>query len=248
MLELQRTRKGWGYPILRNPVPRVMKFERFKAYFDSLPQGELVLDYGAGDRPLEPMLREKFATYIAADWPPANAAHSRRPDIEIGDGPLAIDDGTVDCVVLTEVMEHLYEPKQVLREIRRVLKPGGALIGTAPFAIGEHEQPYDFHRYTSFCLRRMFEETGFEVIDVRPVGDMVGVSLVTTVRVLEVLPKAIRRVGLQPLSYPARLLVRLPELGYYGLLRLGIDPGRLAYFRTWPLGYAFHVVKQADDH
>ena len=40
----------------------------------------------------------------------------------------------------------------------------------------EHEKPYNFHRYTYFGLKRMFEDNGFEIIKLDYVGDIVGVS------------------------------------------------------------------------
>ncbi|HZV82401.1 MAG TPA: methyltransferase domain-containing protein [Geobacteraceae bacterium] len=39
-------------------------------------------------------------------------------------------DGSVDLVIFTEVIEHLYNPAHVLKEISRVLKPGGRLYLT----------------------------------------------------------------------------------------------------------------------
>jgi SAM-dependent methyltransferase len=220
-----------------------MKFRRIKRYFSSLPKGECALDYGSGDRPLEPLLRTKFREYVAADHPVSNVAHSRRPDISIIDNHVDVDSESVDCVVLTEVMEHCYDPKGALKEIFRVLKPGGAVIGTVPFAIGEHESPYDFYRYTSFCLRRMFDETGFQVVDLDYVGDSIGVAISAVCRAFNPLPKALSKFGLKRLAQLAQLIVRLPEIVYYGAVRIGLDPGRIGYYRIYPIGFAFHLLK-----
>ena len=228
-------------------MSRVMKFRRFVEFFEALPKGKLVLDYGAGDRPLEPMLKSRFENYIAADYEPANAAHARRPDIPIVDNNIDVESGTVDCVVLTEVMEHLYEPKEVLSEIYRILKPGGALIGTVPFAIGEHEQPYDFHRYTSFALIRMFEDTGFTVNKLEYVGDSVGVAISAISRVFGIVTKLLHKLKLAPLANVVQLIFRLPELVYYAAVRVGADPGRIGYYRNYPFGFAFSVTKPGGN-
>jgi SAM-dependent methyltransferase len=60
-------------------------------------------------------------------------------------------------------MEHLPESKLVLAELSRVLKPGGKMIYTDPLFFEEHEQPFDFYRYTQFGLRYLFGSTGFVV-------------------------------------------------------------------------------------
>src|SRR6185503_16910001 len=134
--------------------------------------------------------------YIAADYAAANVKNARRPELYIEDNRVLADDASVDCVVLTEVLEHIYEPKRALEEINRLLKPGGHIVGSVPFAIGEHEQPYDYHRYTYYCLKRMFEDAGFEIVHLDYLGDAVAVLLSTTSAVLGVIPKGLRRVRL----------------------------------------------------
>ena len=76
---------------------------------------------------------------------------------------LPMEDERYDLVLFTQVLEHVPRPADVLWELRRVLKRGGALWLTAPLFYREHEQPYDFFRYTQFGLRHLLAETGFEV-------------------------------------------------------------------------------------
>ncbi len=45
---------------------------------------------------------------------------------------LEVEDGSADVVLLCEVIEHLYNPDAVMRECRRILKKGGALVLTTP--------------------------------------------------------------------------------------------------------------------
>ena len=44
------------------------------------------------------------------------------------------------------------------------MKTDAKALFTIPFAWGEHEQPFDFARYTSFGLRDLMEKQGFEIL------------------------------------------------------------------------------------
>ena len=48
------------------------------------------------------------------------------------DQPLPFEGASFDVVVIAEVLEHLRLPEHVLWEARRVLVPGGALVGSVP--------------------------------------------------------------------------------------------------------------------
>jgi hypothetical protein len=47
--------------------------------------------------------------------------------------------------------------------ISSAFKAGGKMIYTGPFFYEEHEEPYDFYRYTQFGLRHLFKSTGFVI-------------------------------------------------------------------------------------
>src|SRR5262249_1937257 len=74
---------------------------------------------------------------------------------------IPVEDGRFDAIIFNQVMEHLPEPKRVISELHRVLKPGGRMICTAPLFYEEHEKPYDFYRYTQFGIRYLFTDCGF---------------------------------------------------------------------------------------
>lgn len=80
--------------------------------------------------------------------------------------PLA--DASADAVVIQAVLEHVLDPRQVVREIHRVLRDGGIVYAETPFLQQVHAGPYDFYRYTSSGHRVLFRS--FEEIAAGPVA------------------------------------------------------------------------------
>jgi SAM-dependent methyltransferase len=76
----------------------------------------------------------------------------------------------VDGVLATEVLEHCADPEQVIREARRVLKPGGLFFFTVPFLWPLHDVPDDEYRYTPFSLERHLRQGGFTDIRLQALG------------------------------------------------------------------------------
>ena len=83
---------------------------------------------------------------------------------------LPIADASVDVVVAEHVLEHVLDPLRAAREIERVLRPGGLVVATAPFAFPWHGAPIDFFRMTASGMRALFR--GCEIIYLAPgMGD-----------------------------------------------------------------------------
>ena len=72
-----------------------------------------------------------------------------------------------DTILSTQVLEHVVEPKQMLREAYRVLRAGGYIILTAPMVGELHEVPNDYYRFTIYGLRYLAESVGFEIISIK---------------------------------------------------------------------------------
>lgn len=120
-----------------------------------------ILDVGCGTQPY----RNLFATddYIGLEIDsPGNRLNERAAVLYDGKS-IPFEDSTFDAVVLFEVFEHVFNPDELLAEIHRVLKLGGKIFLTVPFVWAEHEQPYDYARYSSFGLQHVLRKHGFEI-------------------------------------------------------------------------------------
>lgn len=130
------------------------------AFASRIPEGALVLDAGAGRAPYRDLF--KHTRYESADFEKVDKTYA--PSTYVCDlKDIPVEDSRFDYIIFNQVMEHLPEPKLVLSELNRVLKPGGKMIYTGPLFYEEHEQPYDFYRYTRFGLMHLFTSTGFDV-------------------------------------------------------------------------------------
>lgn len=124
----------------------------------------VLVDIGAADRWIAPHVA-KTARYIALDYPPTgHVFYAARPDVFAEATRLPFADGSIDAVVCLEVIEHVHDAAAAIREIARVLKPGGRAWISMPFLYPLHNEPYDFQRYTEFGLRRDFALAKLDVV------------------------------------------------------------------------------------
>ena len=128
-----------------------------------------VLDAGSGEGRFKPLFAHTH--YVGVDLAVGDATwdYTRLDAINTLER-LPFADNTFDAAVCTQVLEHLAEPEAVLREIQRVLKPGGILVLVAPQSWHEHQIPHDYFRYTSFGLRHLLGKAGYQVDTMIPLG------------------------------------------------------------------------------
>src|SRR5687767_8907264 len=176
----------------------------------SIPQNALVLDAGAGDAPYKKLF--SHTRYATADFEKVDQEQYAKTTYVCELAKIPVEDSRFDAIVFNQVMEHLPEPKLVLAELYRVLKPGGRMIYTAPLFYEEHEQPYDFYRYTQFAVRYLFEGAGFRIdrLDwLEGFYSTVAYQMNRTARFLPVRPSAVAPGVLGFVLSPLMLLLRV---------------------------------------
>jgi len=117
---------------------------------------DCLLDYGCGGSPYRNMMNAK--KYIRADY-----VDCGNLDYKINsNGRVDLPDNSCDCVLSTQVLEHVFSPQMYLSEAFRILRPGGKLILTTHGIWEDHGCPYDFRRWTYDGLRQEIEAVGFQ--------------------------------------------------------------------------------------
>jgi len=127
----------------------------------------LILNAGAGDRPLQPLVK---GTVINQDL--AEGMHNRDIHIYAPLHQIPVADAHFDYIFCNAVLEHVPNPDEIVTEFVRVLKSGGRLYLCIPFMQPEHLDPTDFQRYTKDGLCLLVERHGLKVEKVEPVHNV----------------------------------------------------------------------------
>lgn len=149
-----------------------------------------LLDFGCGRKPYENMFNVE--KYIGIDIETSGHSHSdSKIDFFYNGTTVPFDDDEFDCVLASEVFEHIFNIDEIIIELQRVLKREGLMIITVPFTWDEHEIPYDFGRYTSFGIRHLIEAKNFTVVDQYKAGTYIETltQLKMNYNYLNLLPK-----------------------------------------------------------
>ncbi len=120
------------------------------------------LDIGCGSKPYEKLF-SKSTKYVGMDYDSPEKHIRTKADVFYDGSHFPFPDGAFDSAIATEVLEHIFNPDQFLSETARVLKSGATLLLTCPFVWDEHEQPYDYARYSSFGVAHLLTSHGFKI-------------------------------------------------------------------------------------
>ncbi len=130
-----------------------------------------VLDVGCGTMPFKDLIKKNSNVneYHTID------IEKRVPMVDfVGDAQNMdmIENNTYDTLLCIEVLDHVQNPYKVLNELKRIIKDGGYLILSVPHLSRLHEEPHDYYRFTKYGLKFLFENAGFNIIDISPRGGL----------------------------------------------------------------------------
>lgn len=139
---------------------------------------------------------------------------------------LPASDGEYDTVLFLNVMEHIFNHTHIAREVVRITKNTGQLIGFVPFLMWYHPDHSDYFRYTHEALEKIFKGAGATNITVESISR--GPFAAACHMIL--------------LSFPR--LLRVPIfLLFYGLDSIFLML-RASHAERYALGYYFFITKQ----
>jgi SAM-dependent methyltransferase len=167
------------YAALRRLLPslllrHILYFERrieesVAAFAGSLAPGARVLDAGAGECRHAPQFARQ--RYYAVDLAVGDPGWDySRLDCLADLAALPFLDGAFDACLNVVTLEHVREPAAVLRELARMLKPGGRLLLVVPHAWEIHQAPHDYYRYTRYGAAHLISLAGLEPLGIEAIG------------------------------------------------------------------------------
>ena len=147
-----------------------------RSYYKRLGPVRTVLDLGCGKGDLGRLKPDPAIEIYGVDSDPGIVSSASRFErvqtLDLERENLPFEDNFFDAVFAKDILEHLPKPWLLLREVRRVLKPGGRLLVSVPMAKprvvwGDYTH---IRGYTETAVRRLLEDAGFQILSVRKMG------------------------------------------------------------------------------
>jgi ubiquinone/menaquinone biosynthesis C-methylase UbiE len=157
------------YPSITNPSWLVLDRRRriFERWLSRIPPAGLkVLDVGGRVQPYRPLLAGRVASYVAVDL-----RRTHLTNVVGSAEQLPFPDNRFDLAICTQVLQYISDPQAAIREISRVLKPGGHLFLSAPSACPS-DADEECWRFLPAGLRHLLSP--FREIEIVPEGGSVA--------------------------------------------------------------------------
>jgi len=128
---------------------------------DEIPDStarRFALDLGCDSSPYGDLLSRRGYSVRTLDLTPGSGADFVGTAEETG-----LPAESFDLVLCTQVLEHCNDPWRAVREIHRILRPGGYLVASAPHVWFYHPHPTDHWRFTQQGIAHLCRGAGFDV-------------------------------------------------------------------------------------
>lgn len=188
-----------------------------------------ILDVGCGDGAIGRLIKNKKINLVGVDISKEAIKLSRNYynqtkvfDIEEDNFPKKWEN-SYDYIICIEVLEHLFNPKEALLEMKKLLKQDGTLIVSFPnmawwkyrlkLLRGEYPEESRLYKmvehlqnFTLKSFKKLIEETGYGIIDINPDYGRVPLPFY-------ILPKKLREriLGLLPNLFGYQIIISLKK-------------------------------------
>lgn len=182
-----------------------------------IPAGYSILDAGAGECQFKKFCShlnytsQDFAQYTGEGDKGLHTGTWDNTKLDIISDITSIpkEDGYFDAVMCTEVLEHVPDPVAALKEMHRLIRKGGYLLITAPFASLTHFAPYHFATgFNRYFYEHHLKNLGYEILDITMNGNY-----------FECLAQEVRRVNTVAKKYTPGKLNILQRFYRYQVLK-----------------------------
>ena len=194
--------------------------------------GQVMLDMGCGDASFREFMGMTGFAYVGMDYSDPAA-----PILGDAHG-LPFRDESFDFVIAMGVLEHIRYPLVAVKEVSRVLKPGGRFIGTLSFLEPFHDNSY--YHSTLLGTLNLLLYGGFKVEHLAPHPTWSGIVAQTKMTLLHRMPGWLSALFALPLQVSHRLWWKLAER-----VRPGFDTSENSRRLRTTGGFGFSAVKPA---
>lgn len=143
-----------------------LQWKHYQPIFSKYLKGDL-LDLGCGLVPYYEVYKNNISNLVCVDW----ATNNHTDFIADLNEALPIESESFDTILLSDVLNHIFNTHMLFSEMHRVLKKDGVCVITTPFLYSINGEPHDYFRFTEYGLKSLAKLHNFEIIEFTRYGN-----------------------------------------------------------------------------